>query len=420
MKHAKVERVCRRINCRCVLSLLTSIGLMLTFQAQASDSVGTLKFTRGDVAVTAVSGESRKVSAGANLMQGERVVTGAGGIAVIRLADDSRMVLRPNSEFRVAQLNRSGSDSNQSAILDLLRGGLRLVTGLVGRANPSAYRLNTPVATIGIRGTEFNSRLCTTDCAAEEARLADAAAAANINEGLYVNVDDGDVFLRNFSLDDALELEEGEAGYVADFSTSPARLDFVPAFQRLDQIPSPSDIDIDDVELSDDLLESLDSAAAAAAVAVAAGASAATSGSTAVVAAGGSSSTGAAAVGSRDGELDVAGTYEIDYISYSASTPLSDRKFLFGANPDIEFELTQEGDQIGGEFSGDRDGRILKGEINGNRIDIDFYLDALGGELKDGAATWTVESDGSLTGDFRIRDQQRGVIRGTWTLIKTD
>ena len=420
MKRARVERVCKRIYCRWLLSLLAGLGFLFSLQSQAVDSVGTLKFTRGEVAVTAVSGESREVSAGANLMLGERVITGAGGIAVIRLADDSRMVLRPNTEFRVARLNRSGSDSNQSAILDLLRGGLRLVTGLVGRANPSAYRLNTPVATIGIRGTEFNSRLCATDCAAEEARLAGANAAANISEGLYVNVDDGDVFLRNFSLDEALELEEGEAGYVADFSTSPARLDFVPAFQRLDQIPSPSDIDIDDVELSDDLLESLDSAAAAAAAAVAAGASAASSGSTPVIAAGGSSPAGAAAVSSSDGELDVAGTYEIDDISYSASTPLSDRKFFFGANPDIEFELTQEEDRIGGEFSGDRDGRILKGEISGDRIDIEFYLDALGGEIKDGAATWTVQSDGSLVGDFRVRDQQRGVIRGTWTLIRTD
>ena len=404
---------CRR-RVRNHLGYLLAFFVPISPVTATADSVGTLKFVRGDVTIVDDAGQSQRAQTGASLIRNERVVTGAGGIAVIRLHDDSRMVLRPDSDFRVKQLVRSGSNSNQSAILDLLRGGLRLVTGLVGRANPEAYRLNTPVATIGIRGTEFNTRLCAADCAAEEARLAGNSAAQNISEGLYVNVDDGDVFLRNFSLDDALELEEGEAGYVADFSSSPAKLDVVPAFQRLDRIPSPEDLDIDDVELPDDLIDALDAAATTAAAVGGAAVAAA------VVASGDETAAPAVVATEVAGDRNVAGTYEIDDISYSATTPLSDRKWFFGANPDIEFELTQEGDQVRGEFSGDRDGRILKGEIKNDELTIKFYLEALGGEVKDGTATFTVGSDGSLTGDFNVRDQQRGVIRGTWVLEKTD
>jgi hypothetical protein len=118
-------------------------------------------------------------------------------------------------------------------------------------------------------------------------------------------------------------------------------------------------------------------------------------------------------------ELGVAGTYEIDDITY-ASMPLSDRRFFFGADPDIEFTLTQEGDKISGEFSGDRDGKIIKGIIDDDELNVEFYLESLGGEIKDGTATWKVGEDGTLKGDFKIRDPQKGVIRGFWTLEKID
>ena len=64
--------------------------------------------------------------------------------------------------------------------------------------------------------------------------------------------------------------------------------------------------------------------------------------------------------------LDVSGTYTAE-ISYSKQTPKPDRKWFFGANPDIEFILTQKGDKISGEFSGDRDGEI-KGLTHNARL----------------------------------------------------
>jgi len=119
-------------------------------------------------------------------------------------------------------------------------------------------------------------------------------------------------------------------------------------------------------------------------------------------------------------ELDVAGTYVVDDISYTSTMPLSDKRFFFGADPDIEFTLIQKGDKISGEFSGDREGKVFKGIIDDDELNIEFYLETMGGEIKDGTATWKVGDDGALKGDFKIRDPQKGVVRGFWTLEKID
>ena len=102
---------------------------------------------------------------------------------------------------------------------------------------------------MGIRGTEFNTRICISDYAAEEGQLAGGDAAANIKEGLYVNVDEGPIFLENDAIGKPLDLLPGESAYVADLSSLPVKLDSVPAFESLDKLPSPSQLDFDNIQI---------------------------------------------------------------------------------------------------------------------------------------------------------------------------
>ena len=383
---------------RILILVILFSSLLLSTAIQAADSVGVVKFVRGDVSVESASGETRKAENDDSLLQNELIVTGAASLAVIQLNDDSRMTLRPNTEFRVIRLaldEESDDNSSQAAVLNLLRGGIRLITGIVGKLNPAGYRLSTPVATIGIRGTEFDTRICGSDCAAEESRLKGSDAAAEIDEGMYVSVDDGQVFVENFAAGEPLELTAGESGYVADLYSLPLKLSLVPAFQSLDLIPSPGELDFDDIEIPDNALQANESAAQNAGDVSAASSQAQVAG------------------------RDVSGTYEIDDISYGSDLPLADRRWFFGASPDIEFTLTQQGDNMQGEFDGDRDGTI-KGKVDGDVVTFEFLFEALGGEYKDGTGSWTVQGDGSLEGDFSIQDGQRGVVRGHWTLEKTD
>ena len=383
------------------LAILLS-NLTLSPVAQAADPVGELKFTRGTVTIESTTGESRRVRKGDDLIQNELVVTGAASIAVIQLNDDSRMILRSNSEFRVEELNDSAG-SQQSAVLNLLRGGLRLVTGLISKANPAAYRLRTPVATIGIRGTEFNSRICADDCSAEEGELAGSDAAENIEQGLYVNVDEGRIFLDNDAAVDPLDLDQGESGYVAGLNSAPVKLALVPAFLSLDRLPSPSQLDFNNIEIPDDAFQAFNSEAQVA----------------------GAASTPSTGEVSSEVELsgtyagfDVSGTYEID-VTYGSDLPTSDRRRFWGASPDIEFALTQDGDKMSGEFSGDLEGTI-KGVVDDDQVTFEFLLEARGGETKSGYGSWTIQDDGSLKGEFNIKDHRLGVVRGRWTLTRVE
>lgn len=69
-----------------------------------------------------------------------------------------------------------GSDSSR-AFFRLVKGGFRSVSGLIGKVNQDDYRVSTPVATIGIRGTRYGVRLCQGECPDREEILTKLRAA---------------------------------------------------------------------------------------------------------------------------------------------------------------------------------------------------------------------------------------------------
>ena len=158
-------------NTAVLSSLLGCIGGVGLAQAQ---SLGEIEYTRGAAAAQREGQAQRLVGAGAKIEQGETITTATGSFAIIKLNDGTKMTLRPNTALRIDELVANQPDKTDSGIFNLLRGGLRVVTGLVSKRNPNAARVITPTATVGIRGTDFDVRICGTDCANEERRLAQA------------------------------------------------------------------------------------------------------------------------------------------------------------------------------------------------------------------------------------------------------
>ena len=109
--------------------------------------------------------EARFLAKGDPVAEGEVISTSGRGYAVIGLRDGTRMTLRPGTSFAVEQLSQKPGE--ESLAMNLLRGGLRAVTGLISKAGPNRVRLVTPTATVGIRGTEFDARLCGPECRLE-------------------------------------------------------------------------------------------------------------------------------------------------------------------------------------------------------------------------------------------------------------
>ncbi len=112
-------------------------------------------FAVGNVTAVNTSGQSRTLAKGASLDQGETINTN-NGRAQLRFTDGAYVSLQPESQFRIDQYRFDGKvDGSEKGLFSLLKGGLRTITGLVGRSNRKNYQITTTVATIGIRGTEY-------------------------------------------------------------------------------------------------------------------------------------------------------------------------------------------------------------------------------------------------------------------------
>jgi hypothetical protein len=148
--------------------------------AWAQAVIGQVDFARGAGFAQAEGQLPRTLGRGLPLSEGDRITTAEGAVAMVRLQDGTRMTVRPNSELVLQNYRYTASTTDvatpsNSMVLQLLRGGLRTLTGLVSKNSPGTARVVTPTATVGIRGTDFDMRLCGTDCAAETTRVQDVA-----------------------------------------------------------------------------------------------------------------------------------------------------------------------------------------------------------------------------------------------------
>ena len=136
--------------------------------AAANERVGTTVFARG-ANTASLEGDIRLMGRGTPIYRNDVVTTGRDSFVVLKLDDGTEMTLRPNSVFRIDEY--AGGEGEERMRLDLFQGGLRTITGQVARRAPDAFELRTPVAAIGVRGTDFSARLCGQDCVEEAGTL---------------------------------------------------------------------------------------------------------------------------------------------------------------------------------------------------------------------------------------------------------
>ncbi len=157
------------------LLTLSLAGASVLGSAQAQEPVGETVFARG--AATAQVGDNvRLIGKGTPIFEGDVLSTGGRSFAIVSFSDGTRMTLRPDTVFEVQQFRNRGERPN--ALMRLFKGGFRAVTGAITRLNPfNGFRVQTTLATIGIRGTDFSARLCEADCAAEAQARAESQTA---------------------------------------------------------------------------------------------------------------------------------------------------------------------------------------------------------------------------------------------------
>lgn len=219
---------------------------------------GEVGLVTGRVTAATPAGDIRYLSRGDALHEGEIVSTGPSSFVNMKFADGGRILLRPNTRFQIesfalpedtpapavaaaapatpsqpqASAQQARTEGTGSAFFRLLKGGFRAVTGLVGQSDRESYRVRTPIATIGIRGTDYEVRVCAGDCIDIDPLPTD---------GLYAGVNEGGIAISN-GAGEALTLA-GQFALVTGIDTPPVALRGRPRVLASDPLPDPETCD---------------------------------------------------------------------------------------------------------------------------------------------------------------------------------
>jgi hypothetical protein len=163
-----------RPTSRRIAALAGAFSALLLCGSAWAQLAGEVEFARGVGFVQSPGQQPRTLGKGQQLREGDRITTSEGSSAIVKLEDGTRMTVRPNSELVLSQYQfRENAPESSSMLLQMVRGGFRAVTGLISKGSPNAARVQTSTATIGIRGTDFDARLCQTDCGRESAQVSE-------------------------------------------------------------------------------------------------------------------------------------------------------------------------------------------------------------------------------------------------------
>jgi len=134
------------------LPRLVAVALATAIPLAAFAASGEFTFVVGEVTVTKTNGQQVTPKKGTPVDPGDRIVTGANGMAQLTMVDEARLSLRPSTQF-VIENYPDKRDSDTGGVLNLIKGTLRTFTGLIASNNRDKFVMKTRVATVGIRGS---------------------------------------------------------------------------------------------------------------------------------------------------------------------------------------------------------------------------------------------------------------------------
>jgi len=187
---------------------LSAISLALVVSIGATEvlaSSGTVTQLSGTLSVRKADGSVRILSQKSQIDSGDTINTERDSFAQIKFSDGAQLTLKPNTAVKIDSFKYAEEKpADDSFLYSLVKGGLRAVTGVVGKRSKDKYQLGTATATIGIRGTTLSADDCVSSRVGDCARL---------DSAVYVGVSDGEVIVRNGQGE--LGLAAGQFGLIA-------------------------------------------------------------------------------------------------------------------------------------------------------------------------------------------------------------
>jgi len=183
--------------------------------ALAADVVGAVTHLSGMLVARKVDGTSRILAQKSEVIVGDTLATAEESFARVKFTDGGEVTLRPNTQFGVREYSYDANKpEGDNIVLGLAKGGLRAITGLLGKRNQSKVQIQTTSGTIGIRGTVLGALQCNNDCGKVQ-----TAAGTVPENGLHVDVAEGAISVTNNT---GTQLyTAGQFGHVRDVNSSP-------------------------------------------------------------------------------------------------------------------------------------------------------------------------------------------------------
>ena len=155
--------------------------------ARAPSQVGEVILARGQTIAVNLNKVSRKLGVGDAVFVGDKIITGETGFLRLQMVDNARLDLRCYSIMVIEKYDLQSA--TRSSILNLLQGSVRKVSGEIGKWAEDVYELKTPIASVGVRGTEYALRVF-------QSKGCDGSIDTD-DDGLYIKVIDGLVDVHN-------------------------------------------------------------------------------------------------------------------------------------------------------------------------------------------------------------------------------
>lgn len=177
--------------------------------------VGVVIEMSGSVVAVDRSKVSRKLSKGYPVYLGDKVVTGETGYVRLQMIDKAVLDLRCFSIMVIEDY--ALNNTSRVSILNLLQGSLKKVTGEIGKMADDVYELKTPVASVGVRGTEYALRVY---------QSKGCGGTVDADDGLYLEVIKGLVDVHNEAGQEVIA--KGETAYVPLPKAAPQKIKIKP------------------------------------------------------------------------------------------------------------------------------------------------------------------------------------------------
>lgn len=191
-------------NPRRIFALVLLIAVA-NFPVNAAEVAAQVQFAKGTVIAISDTGNQRALRKGDEVFSGDTIESGKSSSAQLVFSDESRMAVRADTKVSIQQYHYDAKNKkNSSSIFRLFVGAVRSITGFIGQSNKSNVVVNTPIATVGIRGTDHEIIHIT------------AEAAGDIDPefvGTYNKVYSGGTVLQ--SEKGSVELDANQIGFVA-------------------------------------------------------------------------------------------------------------------------------------------------------------------------------------------------------------